>query len=271
MPLASSVGLSHWLPRSLGRRPICRTGARRGRAVAEVIDHAADAGIATLSTVLDAGELGSYLRPVLPGEWGAVQEVRVHVIKHYPGKRCTVGIGLCTTSGRHDLIGKVYTRDRPEVYQAMDALRKAGFGPDDPFSIPQPLVFVPALRLLLLERAQGATAREVVLAGDERDRALAAQQCAYWLARFHAVAPRSGPIFDLRAHLRATEVRLRGSAGLDGPLAKQAHRLLERLDVAAPALNSRAVCASHGSYSPSHVILGPHRTVAIDWDGYGVT
>src|SRR2546430_17563172 len=116
MPLASSVGLSHWLPRAIGRRPICRTGARRGRAVTEVIDHAADAGIATLSAVLDAGELGSYLRPVLPVEWGAVREARVHVIKHYPGKRCTASIRLWTTNGRHDLIGKVYSSDRPDVY-----------------------------------------------------------------------------------------------------------------------------------------------------------
>ena len=143
-------------------------------------------------------------------------EARVHVLKHYPGKRCTVAIAARTTSGWHDLIGKVYATDRSDVYRALDGIRQAGFGPDAAFSIPQPLVFVPALRLLLLEKVQGTVAREIVLAGHERDRALAAQQCAYWLARFQAVAPRSGPIFALSTHLRATDVRLRGSFSFHG-------------------------------------------------------
>jgi hypothetical protein len=252
-------------------------------------DDVTDPALATLATVLDPVGLATYLRPVLPRHWGALQEARVHVIKHYPGKRCTLAIGLLTTSGWYDLIGKVYATDRSDVYRALDGIRQAGFGPDAAFSIPQALVFVSTLRLLLLEKVQGTTAREIVLAGHERERAgigntplpgvgttplLAAQQCAYWLARFQALAPRSGPIFDLSTHLRATDVRLRGSAGLDGPVAEKAHRLFEQLDVAAARRGVLPTpsggCAGHGSYSPSHVILGADRTVTIDWDGYDV-
>jgi aminoglycoside phosphotransferase (APT) family kinase protein len=91
---------------------------------------------------------------------------------------------------------------------------------------------------------------------------------ARWLARFQSVAPRSGPLFDLRVHTAA--VWSRGLATLDGPLADKARRLLEHVDTAARALNESSVCAGHGSYSPSHVILAAGRTVTIDWDGYDV-
>ena len=237
--------------------------------MSEVLDGMTDPGLATLATVLDPVGLATYLLPVLPRHWGALREVRVQVTKHYPGKRCTVAIALRTTSGWHDLIGKVYATDRSDVYRTLDGIRHAGFGPDAAFSIPQPLLFVPALRLLLLEKVQGTVVKEIVLAGHEGDRALAAERCACWLARFQAVAPRSGPLFDLRAQTAARWSR--GLATLEpGPLADKARRLLEHVDAAARALNGSSVCAGHGSYSPSHVILAAGRTVTIDWDGYDV-
>jgi hypothetical protein len=236
--------------------------------VSEVLDDVSDPGLATLATVLDPVGLATYLPPVLSPHWGALREARVHVLKHYPGKRCTLAIALRTTSGWYDLIGKVHATDRSDVYRALDGLRQAGLGPDAEFSIPQPLVFVPALRLLLVERVQGAAAREIVLAGPEGDRVRAAESCARWLARFQSVAPRSGPLFDLRAQSAA--VWSRGLATLDGPAADKARRLLEHVDAAAGALNGSGVCAGHGSYSPSHVILAAGRTVTIDWDGYDV-
>jgi hypothetical protein len=235
-----------------------------------VRDGVSDPGLATLATVLDPVKLAPYLLPVLPQHWGALREVRVHVLKHDPGKRCTVAIAVHTTGGWHDLIGTVYATDRSDVYRALDRIRYAGFGPDAAFSIPQPLVFVPALRLLLLENVQGPLAKEMVLAGPEGDRALAAEQCACRLARFQEVAPRSGPLFNLCAHLRATDRWARGLATLEGPLADKAGRLLEHVDAAARALTGSRLCAGHGSYSPSHVILAAGRTVAIDWDGYDV-
>jgi hypothetical protein len=273
--------------------------------VTELRDDVRDPGLATLATVLHPVELATYLSPVLPPHWGTLREARVHVLKHYPGKRCTVAIAVRTTSGWHELIGKVHATDRADVYRALDGIRQAGFGPDAAFSIPQPLVFVPALRLLLLEKVQGTAAKEVVLAGHERERAglsraarstplLAAQQCAHWLARFQALAPCSGPIFDLSTHLRSTDGWSRGLANLEpGPAADKARRLLEHVDAAAGALNDSGtgevrVSAGHGSYSPSHVILATPalkdradalarpsgrvagRTVTIDWDGYDV-
>jgi aminoglycoside phosphotransferase (APT) family kinase protein len=238
--------------------------------VRELLDGVTDPDLATLATVLDPVGLAPSLLPVLPRHWGDLQEARVHVLRHDPGKRCTVAIAVRTTRGWHDLIGRVYATDRSDVYRALERIRDAGFGPDAAFSIPQPLVYVPALHWLLLENVPGPLASEMVLAGPGRDRAVAAQHCARWLARFQEVAPRSGPLFNLYAQLRATDRWAQGLAALEGPLADKARRLHAHVDAAAGALNGSNLCAGHGRYSPSHVVLAPGRTVAIDWDGYDV-
>jgi hypothetical protein len=251
--------------------------------VTGLMDHVADVGIATLPAVLDAGELSSNLRPVLPVAWGAVRDVQVQVLQHHPGKRCTVSIGLCMTSGRHDLIGKVYATDRSDVYQAMDAIRTAGFGPDDEFSIPQPLAYVPALRLLVQEHVHGTAAKANFLADVERRSGLsplvAAERSALWLARFQAAAPQSGPVFDVHRHLMSLAPWSSSVAALGGAFMDKSCLLFERLDVAAAALGRRgvvhtpgalALCAGHGSYGPAHVLLAGDRTVTVDWDGYDV-
>jgi hypothetical protein len=242
--------------------------------VTGVSDHGAEAGIATLAAVLEAGELGPYLRPALAVEWGAVRDVQVQVLQHHLGERCTVRIGLCTASGWHDLIGKVYAKDRPDVYEAMDALRKAGFGPDDEFSIPQPLAYLPALRLLVQEHVHGTATKTVFLADVERGSGLsllgAAERSALWLARFQATAPQSGPVFDTRKYLMSLARWSSSVAALGGPFMDKSCMLFERLDVAAAALSSSCLCAGHGSYGPAHVLLAGDRTVTVDWDGYDV-
>jgi hypothetical protein len=231
-----------------------------------MLDDVSDPGLATLATVLDPVGLATYL-PVLPRHWEALGEARVHVLKHHPWQRCAVAIALRTASGWHGLIGKVQATDRSDVHRVLDGIRQAGFGPVDEFAIPQPLVFVPALRLLLVAKVQGPAAKEVVLACHARACALAAEGCARWLARFQMLAPRSGPRFDLRAH---SAVWSQGLATLDGPAPDKARQLLEHVDAAAAALGSSCLCAGHGSYCPSHVVLGTGRTVTIDWGGYDV-
>jgi aminoglycoside phosphotransferase (APT) family kinase protein len=129
---------------------------------------------------------------------------------------------------------------------------------------------VPALHLLLQEKVRGTVAKTIFCMGETRDRMLAAQRCARWLTRFHSVAPRSGRIFALSAHLRALDVWAHQIAKLGAPVADQARRLVEGVDSAAAALDCIAGCAGHGSYSPAHVIFTPGRTVVFDWDGYDV-
>src|SRR2546422_8930969 len=109
-----------------------------------------DPGLATLAAIFDTATLGTSLERALPdSSRGPIQDIRLQVLKHHPGKRCTVEIALRTTTGWSSLIGKVYASDRADVYRAMEQIRRAGFGPEDECSIPEPLAYVPELRLLL--------------------------------------------------------------------------------------------------------------------------
>jgi len=164
---------------------------------------ASDPGIPTLQKACDPVVLGEYLPEVLPSEWGAIRNVRLQVLRHYPRNhpRCTFEITLGTTRGCYSLIGKVYAEDRSDVYHAMEEIRRAGFGSEDEFAIPRPVAFLAPLRLLLYEKAPGTSTKVFIRSPNESDRVLAAERCARWLARFHAIAPRSGRVFRLGDYL----------------------------------------------------------------------
>src|SRR3989454_11588832 len=174
-----------------------------------------DPGIPTLEQALDPNVLRECLPEPLPPEWGAIRDIQLQVLRHQPGKgRCTFEITLGTTSGSHSLIGKVYAEDRSDVYRAMEEIVRAGFGPEEEFAIPRPVAFLAPLRLLLYEKAPGTRSTVAILNTTGSDRALAAERCARWLARFHARGPRSGRVVHLNHQLRFLEECWRSLADL---------------------------------------------------------
>jgi hypothetical protein len=108
-----------------------------------------------LKPVLDPCELGKHLNGVLPSDWGVVRVIEIQVLLHHPRRRCTLNVALQMATGRRELIAKVYASDRSDVYYAMEEISRPGFGPEDEFSIPKPLAFIPELHLLLLEKVGG--------------------------------------------------------------------------------------------------------------------
>src|SRR5437899_11116410 len=212
---------------------------------------ASDPGIPTLQRACDPVVLGEYLPEVLPSEWGAIRNVRLQVLRHYPRThpRCTFEITLGTTRGCYSLIGKVYAEDRSDVYRAMEEIRRAGFGSEDEFAIPRPVAFLAPLRLLVYEKVPGTRATALILNPNESDRVRAAQRCARWLARFHAIAPRSGRVFRLNDHLISLEGHRRCLADLGWPFADKASRLFDELNAIAPRLDRIDMCAGHGMYT----------------------
>ena len=230
----------------------------------------ADRGISTLPEVFDSVTARKYLRQALPDQWGVIEDIRFWTLKHHPGKRCTFEIRLRTANARTYLIGKVYAEDRSDVYRAMDELMRAGFGPGEELSIPQPIAYFPALRLLLQEKVEGPRAKQTFLTGGERDRAEAAERSARWLAKFHSIAPRSGRVFDLTKHMNAVERWSQTIAGLGEPFPSQARKLFRRLEEEAASANGRELCAGHGSYNCNQIILTKDRTITFDWDGHDV-
>ena len=232
---------------------------------------ASDPGIPTLQRACDPVVLGEYLPEVLPSEWGAIRSVRLQVLKHELGKACcTFEITLGTTTGCSSLIGKVYAEDRSDVYQAMEEIRRAGFGSKEEFGIPRPIAFLAPLRLLVYEKVAGTRATTFILNPNESNRALAAERCARWLARFHAIAPRSGRVFHLDDHLFLLDQCRRCIANLGLPFADKANRLFDQLSATALRLGRIEMCPGHGQYNSGQVILEEGRTVTVDWDTYNV-
>ena len=229
-----------------------------------------DPGIPTLPEVFDSVTAGKYLREALPDRWGVIDDIRFQILKHHRGKRCTFEISVRTANARTCLIGKVWAEDRSDVYRAMDEIRRAGFGPEDEFSIPEPLAYVPELRFLLQEKVEGPLAKQIFLTGDERDRVVAAERSARWLAKFHAIAPRSGRVFDLAKHMDAVERWSQRISRLGEPFPSQARKLFRRLEEERASANGRELCAGPGSYNCNQIILTKDRTITFDWDGHDV-
>src|SRR2546422_11093979 len=148
-----------------------------------------DPAIPALPAVLDPVALSRQLRGALPRQTRGLKDIEVRLLRHHPGKRCVLEVAWRTADATHSLIGKVYAKDRSDVYRVMDQLRRAGLGPHEAFSIPQPMAYLEALQLLLQERIAGRPATESLLCDDEYERARAAQRCATWLAKVPTVAP----------------------------------------------------------------------------------
>jgi len=234
-----------------------------------------DPEIATLAEVMDPAALVKHFGLISRAPWngGEVEEAQVaRVLKHHAGKRCTLEIGVRSGDRWHFLIGKVYHKDRSKVFQVMEGIQAAGFGPQDEYSIPQPVAYMPSLRLLLQEKVEGPLAKAIFETGDRKSCAAAAERCGLWLARFHALAPKVGKVCPPDDDLKAKSVQrfCRKTAEGNGHFGDKAGQLLERLEKAASSPSPVEMCAGHGGYGATHVILAGERTVVFDWDQYDI-
>ena len=228
-----------------------------------------DAGIPSLDAVLHPVTMTRHLRQVLPERWGPIRDIQFQILKRHR-TRCTFAISWPGPHGWRMVIGKVFAVDRADVYRAMEAIRRAGFGPDEEFSIPEPLAYIPDLRLLLQEHVPGPRAKQVLVTGSERDRAAAADRAAQWLARFQAIGPRIGEADRVDDLLQTCERWSRGVTDVGGSLAEKATRLGGELEGIARWLRPIELCAGHHHYTGGQILLSERRTATIDWDGYAL-
>lgn len=239
--------------------------------MAALVEYGTDPRVPALPVVPDPRALGGILVELLPPSAKRVQDVQVRVLRDHPGKRCVFEIAWRGHApGAPSWIGKVYAADRSDVYQTMRAIAAAGFGPDAEFSIPEPVAYLPELRLLLQENVVGPSATEGFVAADEDDRLAMSARCAAWLARFHTAAPLSGPTLALaqwRLSIERWSLRI---AGVGGALAEKAERLHGLLELAVPKIRDIGPRASHGSFTHHQVIAPAGRTVTFDWDDHAV-
>ncbi len=225
-----------------------------------------DPNISTMAAVLNGAELVKHLGTLsTPQWWSSLQEAEVRVLRWHSAERCAFEIVF-----RADLVGKVYAVDRWDVYEVMDKLSRGGFGRDAEYSVPQPVAYIPSLRLLLQEKVQGVAAKKVFRFGDEQQRAKAAECCGRWLARYHATAPMAGRALTAEKFLRRVERKHHLVVEAGGRLAAKSQVVFDELTTVSKMLSTVPMCAGHGDFGSFHVIFGDRRTVVFDWDLYDV-
>lgn len=229
-----------------------------------------DQALPTLRAVLDPEELRTHLRCSPRLQARGVGEIQVDLLRHHPGKRCVVEIRVQTRQGPLDLIGKVYAKDRSDVFRLMQEIRSEGFGPSEEFSIPEATAYLHPLQLLLQEKVPGRAATESFLSHDESEREAAAERCARWLAKFHALVPRLGARFQPSSYLASLEQWFHRLAALGEPFAHKAGALFKRLEQTASALDHAEMHTIHGDFTHHQVIFAERSTVSVDWDSYGL-
>src|SRR6266516_155296 len=100
-------------------------------AMPKCVENPTDPGIATLAAVCDPVELAKHLSLLsLPWDWDTSQAIRLRLLKWHRESRCTFEIALKVAGGWQELIVNVYAEDRSDIYQAMEEIRRAGFGSD---------------------------------------------------------------------------------------------------------------------------------------------
>lgn len=222
-----------------------------------------------MGAVLDGVELAHVL-----DELGLVpatepRDLEIRILRHHEGKRCVFEAAWQASRWTGSCIGKVYAVDRADVHLAMCRIARAGFGRDADLSIPEPLAYVPELRLHVQESVPGRSATELFLSNDPSDHRTGAERCGEWLARLHTLAPRTTPMLDLVAYRSSIERwarRIAESGARD--LTERAARLRARLQATMASLADVGECACHGSFTHHQVITGRRRTVAFDWDDH---
>jgi aminoglycoside phosphotransferase (APT) family kinase protein len=221
---------------------------------------------------LDPIELARQLSllPTSQFPWGKVEKVHSKPVATPRQDHQVFDILISSVGGGERLNGKAYLKDRQDVYEAMENIRRAGFGSGEEFSIPRPVAYLRSLRLLLQEWVDGTQAKKIFKLGDEGQRVAAAEACARWLARFHALAPPAGPVSGVKTYLDGAERKCRIISEADEQWVGRCEELLERLRAAAPSPSDIHMSASHGDYCELQVILAAGRTAVVDWDDYDV-
>jgi len=190
------------------------------------------------------------------------------LINWHKGRRYTFEITVTTETGWHYLIGKVFSQESVNVFDAMRKIWQVGLDKDSEFAIAEPLGYVPRLRLLVQEKVVGTLAKQVFLAGSPAERAEAAERCAQWLMWFQMLAPQQGKVTSVRKLLRRSESRLLRILDAKVPFAGKAEELFQRLLIVSSMLEGNNWCAGHGDYSHYQILFAGKRTVTLDWDGY---
>ncbi len=227
--------------------------------------------LATLDAALDPEVARAALEPVVRATRGPAVELRsvgVEVIQRR-AKRCVVRYRLDLGEPREgvNLIGKVFCARRGEsVFENMRELWSRGFRREHGFgtvSMPEPLAFLPELRLLVQEEVPGP-AITAALRADSSPRYM--RQLADVLVRLHGCGFVPGPPFRMRNHLMRCHPKYQTLA-LACPELESDIEHVVRVALEREAQIDESVFTSiHGDFHMGQVLVDGDRCFLIDFD-----
>lgn len=166
------------------------------------------------------------------------------------------------------VIGKAYCRgDGARTFDFMRELWANGFA-DRSLTIPEPMGYVPELRLLLQGQAAG---RPLYAYLDQPESALAhVRDTARWLAKLHATevrraAPLPGDFESIKLSKYRDELAAT-APGWAGRVAEVTSSVVSSL----ANLEAGCLVPTHGDYQPKNIYVSKAQVTVIDWDRFAL-
>lgn len=167
------------------------------------------------------------------------------------------------------IIGKGYYRyDGAKTFGLMNQLWSKGFAEPSRLTIPEPIAYLPEMKLLLQGEAEGEALHEYM---DNPGEALeAVRLTARWLAKLHATgitdAPVLPPDFE-ESRLRAYKEILKRICPSH---ARWVENFAENIISSLKDLDPRRVVPTHGDFQPKNVYVLGDRVTVIDFDRFAL-
>lgn len=217
----------------------------------------ADPALPQLTTLQDATAMRSRLADLFGSQNGHARGVEI--IRHKPGRRAILRYEMATGES---LFGKTFASKRgAKVYEITRTITAArAFGPN--VALPDPVGWLPDLRLLLQQPVCGAPIEQALLDGDW-DLAVAIA-CA--LHHFHTSRLDLGRTHDLAKELEPLPMRVSQVAEACPELAQAANRCLDRIQEIDASLFDWRLQPVHRDFYHDQVLCDGDRLAILDLD-----
>jgi aminoglycoside phosphotransferase (APT) family kinase protein len=216
-----------------------------------------DPKLPELATLQDPNQMQAHLRDATGDPALALDGI--HVQRHKPGRRAILRYDV---AGSEPIWGKIFASKRgPRVHEITRAICDArAFGPE--VALPDPIAFVPELRLLLQQAVPGEAIEPRLLAGETA----LADRIADAIHALHASNLDLGRRHDLDAELAPLDRRVGEVGGLFPTLGKDAVELHARIRDRATTMRSWRFRPVHRDFYHQQVLATGDRLSVLDLD-----
>jgi aminoglycoside phosphotransferase (APT) family kinase protein len=148
------------------------------------------------------------------------------------------------------------------VFSVLKILRSNGFAEDSKLAVPRPILYMPELSFLLMDKVDGELLREIFERKD--DPTLYVRGAAQWLAKLHSSRIRLDSVKSRKDEVDASLRFTRAASWLFPRLKSEIKSIsdqLIRLQEAHPPRPRRPI---HGDYHARNIIASPELTTVID-------